>query len=290
VFGTLAFGASAWFLHAARLGTPDVLQFGLIILLACGVWMKQSTKPLPAILLFVLAAAFLYVPGMVWFITAGAIWQSKTVIRACAKRAYVGIAGGAAVLVLLAPLVYSIAKRPGVAKGLIGFTPSSWWPSAGSVARNLLDVPSQLVWRGPNWPEHWLGRLPILDIFCLAMAFLGVYVYAKHVKLARAQLLAAIFAIGTVLVALQGFVTVSIVVPFAFILIAAGIGLLVDRWYTVFPRNPIAQTVGIGLLSVAVLASCLYGVRSYFVAWPQAPATKQALHVTQASLSGIIIE
>jgi biotin transporter BioY len=112
------------------------------------------------------------------------------------------------------------------------------------------------------------------------MCFLGGFVYFKYRRPIRTQLLVVIVLVGTVLVGLGGAVSLSIVVPFVYILAAAGIGLLLDRWYTVFPRNPIAQSVGIGLVSLTVLASCWYGYRHYFVAWPAAAATQAAFSVS----------
>ncbi|HVU68404.1 MAG TPA: hypothetical protein VHD63_14795, partial [Ktedonobacteraceae bacterium] len=281
VLGTVLFGTSAWFLHTARLGTPDVLLFGLLCLTACGVWLKHSTKPLPVILALVLAAVFLYIPGMMWFIGAGVVWQWKTIDRAFKKHLWMVTLGGFLVLAALAPLAWALYHDPAFAKELAGL-PAVGWPQPFTVIRNLLDVPVQLLWRGPLWPEHWLGELAVLNALCIGALFLGVYVHAKHLRLARTQLLLILLLAGAALVALGGGVSLSVVVPFIFILVAAGAGFLLDRWYVVFPRNTIAQGVGLGLVSLAVLASAWYGFRHYFVAWPEAPETKSTFLVQLA--------
>jgi hypothetical protein len=272
IFGTVLFGTSAWFLHTARLGTPDVLMFGVLGLTACGVWFKHSRTALPVVLLLTLVALLLYVPGMVWFILAGVIWQLKTIDRVFKQHLWMVSVGAVLFLAILAPLGLAISHSPEMAKIMVGLP--AGWPSPLHVLENLARVPFQFVFRGPLDPQHWLGRLPILDAFSLGMIFLGIYVYIKHAKLIRTQLMVVILLIGTGLVALGGAVSLSIIVPFVYILAAAGIGLLIDRWYTVFPRNPIARGVGAGLMSLAVLASCWYGYRHYFVAWPNAPETK----------------
>ena len=87
--------------------------------------------------------------------------------------------------------------------------------------------------------------------------------------------------VGTLLIALGGAVSLSLLIPFIYILVAAGIGFMLDQWYKVFPRNAIAQGVGMGLIVLAVAASCWYGLRHYFVAWPNAPATQQVFVIRQ---------
>jgi hypothetical protein len=287
IFGVLVFGTSGWFLHTARLGTPDVLLFGLLGLTACSVWFKHSGRALPVAICLVLAAIFLYVPGMVWFIAAGVVWQWKTIDRIFKNHLGMVTLGGFLLLGVLTPLGLAFYHTPSLAKAVIGL-PATGWPQPLTVLHHIVAVPLQLLVQGPLEPEQWLGHLPVLDAFSLAMVFLGGYVYVKHQHLARTQLMAVILLIGVILVGLGGAVSLSVVVPFIYVLVAAGIGLLLDRWYAVFPRNPIAQATGTALVSLAVLASCWYGYRSYFVAWPSAPETKPAFGIQLVSPSDTI--
>jgi hypothetical protein len=221
----------------------------------------------------VAAAALLYVPGMIWFIALGVILRFKAIDRLFKKHLGTVTAGAAALLVLLAPLGYAIYKSPELARVLAGL-PAHGWPKPLEVLTNTLQVPLSFIFRTPYMPEHWLARLPILAFFTVIMAFLGGYLYARHWRLMRTKVMAAILVIGTVLVGLGGAVSLSIIVPFVFILAAAGIGFMLDRWYKVFPRNVIAQGIGVGFITLAVLASSWYNLRLYFVAWPAVPATK----------------
>ena len=279
IFGTILFGTSAWFLHTARLGTPDVLLFGLLGLTACSVWFKHTRGPVPVVLCLVLAAMLLYVPGMVWFIIAGVIWQAKTIDRVFKQHLWMVTVGGLVFLAILAPLGLAIYHSPDLAKTLVGLP--AGWPQPLDMLERVAQVPFHLLLRGPLDPQHWLGRLPLLDGFAIGMLLLGIYVYGKHAKLIRTQLLVVILLIGTGLYALGGAVSLSIIVPFVYILAAAGIGFLLDRWYAVFPRNPIARSVGAGLMTLVVLTSSFYGYRHYFVAWPNAPETRPVFTITQ---------
>jgi len=279
LFGTVIFATSAWFLHTARLGTPNVLYFGLLGLIGCSVWFKHSRRSLPVVLLIILSAILLYVPGMIWFIIAGVIWQWKTIDRVFQKHLWMVTLGGFLLLGVLTPLGLAIRRTPSLAKVMIGL-PQNGWPNPLSVFHRIVDVPVRFFLSGPFSPERWLGHLPILDALSAAMVFLGVYVYLKHLPLVRAQLLGVILVIGTVIIGLGGQTSITVLVPIVYILAAAGIGLLLDRWYTVFPRNPIAQAIGIGMASLAVLTSVWYGYQHYFVAWPNSPETKPIFDVT----------
>lgn len=91
-------------------------------------------------------------------------------------------------------------------------------------------------------------------------------------------MLLAMYLIGALLFALGGPVGISILVPIVYLMVAAGFGYLLHEWLLVFPRNPLARSLGFGLLGIAVTLTCVYNLRTYFVAWPHNPATKAAFH------------
>ncbi|MET0779263.1 MAG: glycosyltransferase family 39 protein [Candidatus Saccharimonadales bacterium] len=285
--GTLLFGFSAWFLHTARLGVPDVLLFGILALVACYLWLRNTGSGLALLGCFILAGALLYVPGMVWFIALGALLQWKSVDRYFKKNLWAVTAGGLLLIIALVPLGMAIYNHPEVAKVYAGL-PATGWPMPFEVLKNIALVPVHIFWQGQVQPEHWLSKLAVLDYFTTAMFFLGGYLYIRNVRLRRFWLMVAILSAGTVLVSLGGAVSLTILVPFLYIIAAAGIGFLIDNWITVFPRNVIAQSVGYGLVSLAVVATCTYSVRHYFVAWPQAQATKAVFTVKEQPRSDTI--
>jgi hypothetical protein len=111
------------------------------------------------------------------------------------------------------------------------------------------------------------------------MLALGAYMYVRHWRLVRSKMVGTLLIVGSILIALGGQVNRSVLISFIYLLIAAGIGLFLDRWLKVFPRNTIAQGVSVGLVSLAVIAASWYGLRHYFVAWPNAPDTKQVFTI-----------
>ncbi|MEO8785224.1 MAG: glycosyltransferase family 39 protein, partial [Candidatus Saccharimonadales bacterium] len=70
---------SAWFLHFARLGTPDIM-YGLSIgLIWIGIRLKSVRAPRIRSILasLIIIVASLYVPGLIWLIVPLIIWQKK---------------------------------------------------------------------------------------------------------------------------------------------------------------------------------------------------------------------
>lgn len=274
ILGTVIFGCSAWFLHTARLGSPEILLFLLLALAASSVWLKRTGSRVVLLGGYALAAALLYIPGMVWLLLIGAIWHGKTIIRLFRERLAFMSLGLLGLLALITPLVWAIYKQPETAKVIAGL-PAEGWPSAFGVLKGIAEVPYNLLARGPADAELWLGRLPVLDAFSVVMLLLGLYLYIKHWRLVRSKMVLAALVVGTMAIALGGAVNISFLIPFLYVLVAAGIGYMLDRWQVVFPRNTIAQGVGVALISVAVITASWYGLRHYYIAWPNADETEK---------------
>lgn len=283
VLGTIVFGCSAWFLHTARLGTPDVTLFLLMVLVAGSVWLKKTNSYAILFAGFILTAALLYVPGMIWLVLFVTLWQAKTILRFAKKNLGFFLGGIFGMLVLIAPLLWAAWTDPTVARTVAGLPENGEFHWRASVGR-LGEVPHQLFVHGPADPVVWLGRLPILDVFSMVMLIFGAYLYFRYKHLARSKMVAASLGLGLLLIALGGTVTISIIIPFVYLLVAAGIGFMLDRWQRVFPRNIIAQGVSVGLISLAVIVVAWYGLRHYFVAWANAPATKQAFSIESVTI------
>jgi hypothetical protein len=65
-----------------------------------------------------------------------------------------------------------------------------------------------------------------------------------------------------------------LMLPFVYLIVAAGIGFMLQQWFRVFPRNPIARTLGASLITIAVISSSGYNLTHYFIAWAKAPETQ----------------
>ncbi len=271
---TILFATSTRFLHTTRLGTPQILLLGLFALMAYGVWLKERLRPrfaLPVGLF--LACLLLYVPGMLWFIVDGIIWQRHTIIDKIWKTpAWLTTLSALPALAILFPLGWSIAKHPKLAESFAGIP--SPFPHITQILHNLASVPLQIFYTHSTLTSD-LGTpgLLTLDAFAIVMFVFGAYLYGKHFKLGRASFLVGIFGISCVLIGF-GTMSVTILFPFIYMVVAAGVGYLLGQWLAVFPRNIFARSTGIVLLSAVIALCCVYNLRRYFVAWPTSANTR----------------
>lgn len=275
LLGTLLFASSTWLLVDARSITPEIMQASLVSLLAIGGWLRYSRARILPILCGVgLTALLCYVPGMLWFIALALLWQRRA-IRAALEEAPLAstLIAMFMLLVMVAPLLFALVRSPDLVRPLLGLPEhfSSWQ----QMGRNLLDIPLALFVRAPANPGHWLGHLPLLDVFSLAMFVLGIYGFYYQRQLDRAKVLIALGCLAALFVALGGGVTLIMLLPVVYIVVTAGINLMLQQWLTVFPRNPLARWLGASLLVLAVVLTSFYQLDRYYQAWQHAPATKE---------------
>jgi hypothetical protein len=275
ILTTAMFATSAWVLHASRLVSFDVMYLWALptLLLSHFLLRKYYKKPLVWYGNIIVWGLLLYIPGLVWFIAADVILQRKLVLNSWRyvkswwqRLLYILVS-----LIWLPLLVIHLARRGDVLAWL--GLPAHLTVSA-SLLKQFAAVPVHLFVRGPEYPELWLGKAPILDVFALVACVLGIYFYAAHRQAARSRHLAVFLALGLVLVGLGGPVSLSLLVPLLYMAAAAGLAYLLLEWLKIFPNNPLARGLGIGLVVFAVALSCLYNYRAYFIAWPHDVTTK----------------
>ena len=275
LFGSFLFASSAWLLHYARYASPDISSTLLLAALAYGHWFRKTKRSVIAVVIgSILVSSLMYVPGMIWVIILAIIWQRKQVKIHLRPLKYNLPLVIVITALLLVPLVYGVIRQPSLIKILIGL-PATGLPKPYDFLRHLINVPVQIFVRGAYNPTVWLGRLPLLDVFSSVILLLGIYSYYHKRQLDRAKLLAGSLVIGSLLVALHGSVSIIILAPTIYLLMSSGVGYLLNQWLMVYPRNPLARGIGIGLVSLLIAMCCFYNLKQYFVAWPSAPATKR---------------
>ena len=275
VLATLLFAAGAWTLHVSRLASFDVLYLWATTTLVCSHFLLRKYHERAPVWYgnILLWGLLLYVPGLVWFVLADIIMQRRFLLKGWRAHArwpqrLLTVLAGAVWL----PLLAIGLARSGQLLTWLGIPGDFAAPL--TVLKQFAAVPVHLFIRGPQYPELWLGKAPILDVFVLTACILGIYFYATHRKAARTRYLAVLAFIGFVLVGLGGPVELSLLVPLLYMAAATGIAYLLHDWLKIFPNNPLARGLGIGLIVFAVALSCLYNCRAYFIAWPHAPPTK----------------
>lgn len=276
LIGTFMFVSSAWFLHSARLGTDSIMYAMLFGVVACTVWLQRRNSWLAAATSVVLIVTLLYIPGMVWFVVPAIFWQISRLVRLMGDQNSVLLTIFALVGILaVAPLGYALYQDASLIRTFFGLPQS--FPEPLTILNNIAHVPSHIFLRGPANPEMWLGRLPLLDWFASAMFVLGAYAFMKR-RLDRTWLFLYVFVVGSVLIGLQGPVGMTLLLPFVYVFVAGGVAMLLQRWFKVFPVNPLARWTGAGLLVLAVGLASFYNLNHYFMAWPNALETKAVFH------------
>ncbi len=275
VLASILFASSAWVLHASRLASFDVLYlWSTPTLLLINVQLhKHSTRPIIWYGSLLLWGLLLYIPGMVWLVMLSLYLQRQQILVGWKHFSQAWQRGlSVAITVIWLPLLVIDLTRSGQLVAWLGLPHHLAGPAM--LAKQLAAVPAHLFIRGPQYPDMWLARLPILDAFSLVMCLIGIYFYVSRRQLGRGHLLGLFFVVGVILVGLGGPVSLSLLVPLLFIAAGTGIAYLLHGWLRVFPINPLARGIGVGLITVAVVSSCVYNLRAYFVAWPHNKTTQ----------------
>jgi hypothetical protein len=275
VLATAMFATSAWVLHASRLASFDVMYLWTLptLLFSHFLLRKYYKNPLVWYVGIIVWGLLLYIPGLVWFVAADIFLQRKLVlgswryVKSWWQRILYVLAG-----LIWPPLLIIDLTKPGNAMTWLGLP--AHFAALASLLKQFAAVPVHLFIRGPQYPELWLAKTPILDVFALVTCVLGIYFYATHWQAARSRLLAVFLVLGLVLVGLGGPVSLSLLVPLLYMAAATGLAYLLLEWLKIFPNNPLARGLGVGLVVFAVSLSCLYNYRAYFIAWPHTAITK----------------
>jgi hypothetical protein len=273
----ILFSCSAWTLHVSRFASNDVeylLAVPALLLIQASIHRLKQSK-LKLLLAALSLSLLLTVPGLIWCVLLSVYWVRADLVRGWRtlavwwQRSLLVIFG----LLWLPLIVIAFGTHQSVANWF-GFPEQL--TSSNQLFKHFVAVPLHLFGRGPQYPLLWLGKVPILDVFSLACCAVGIYFYARHFHASRSRILASFSLIGLVLIGLAGPVSLSLLVPILYIIAGTGITYLLSLWLKPFPVNPLARQLGIAVITLAVIISCLYNLRAYFIAWPNDPTTVTA--------------
>lgn len=272
---TWLFITSSWFLHTARLATPEILWFAGILALVVLFTPRRNelTNRLSFPILVATLCALLYVPGMIWLVLLSIVLRKDNIAEAwdASRGMFIRFLSVIAGLAMLAPLIRGLVQSPELLRHWVGLDDMLQTPLI--VAKQFLAVPKQLFVSGPFDPVHWLGRLPLLSVFEIVMFILGAYFYMTHWKAARARFIIVLSLLAWLIIGIGGLASLSLIVPVVYLVVTTGIAYMLHEWLKVFPNNPFARAIGITVIAVAILLTSIYQMRSYFVAWRYSPDT-----------------
>lgn len=275
LLGSVLLATSSWFLHNARILLPNILLvFGVMTVIFLSVRLpkakfQKSTYLLGSLLL----VTCLYIPGFIWLVFGLLIFKFKRVLKVF-KTAPIWLQLIVILLIIstMIPLGYSLLLGDLPVRTYLGipliFNPTQW-------LKNFVMIPIYLFARGPFDPVLNLSRLPLLDLFTTILVILGAYVYWHYRKLDQFHMLFLLGGFSIILTALNGGQWIVLLLPILYLLTAIGIGILLQQWFTVFPKNPIARSIGIALIFVSLATIVSYHTVRYYFAWPKNENTRQ---------------
>ncbi len=274
IITTAAFATNSVVLAVGRLGTTLITVMSFFIFSSMLLWQvhSKSNKFVPIIVIVALGS-LLYTPGGIWFFLILSIVYFNRFKKLFFNVKRPAIFSGLAISALLiTPLILSFVRDSETLNQWL-LIPNNL--SLQDIPRAILRVPSGFIYRMPSEPLINVGRLPIFDIASGILFLIGLNAYRRKLKLDRTKVMIG-SAIVAIVVGALGELTISIILllPFAYSVIAAGIEYLLDEWYSVFPRNPYARSFGLLLITSVVLFSIYYQMTRFFVVWPQTPQTR----------------
>ena len=278
--GAILVVTSSWFLQSSRIISPVVMYlFSMsLILLIVALLRFEKRQKLTATLITISLASVAYTPGLIILFLLLCFWQRKDALRIIKNiPKWFLVMLILTFFILVSPLFYSmIYGNLGVVSyfGLPSMIEPIEW------LKRLVFIPIYIFIRGPLEPTFNLARLPLLDVFSSVLLLLGVYSYvAKIKKQKNTRIALTVIIFSSVMIALNGPLLLPLLLPLVYLFIATGVALLLQQWFTVFPKNPLARSLGVILLFLALATISFYHCKRYFVAWPNAPATKTVFRI-----------
>lgn len=287
---TLLLATSSLYLNYTRLAVPYVLlPFGLLLLLWSSWWIYQSKNIRVKILIAsVLVITCFYIPGLIWFGIIFMLLQKhhlKTMFAGISKI-YIFSAFTMSSLLIL-PLLIAGLRQPSI---FLQWLALPLQLDLMKFAENLLSVPLSLLARSELDPVFGLGRLPYLDVLTICLAILGSYAFAIRHKLMRTRALILTIVIAWILISFDNQVKINLLLPVVYTAVAGGIMFLLQQWFSVFPKNPVARSIGVALLVGVISISAYYNSVRYFMAWANNPISQQSFQSKIPEVSDIIKE
>lgn len=270
---TLFFVTSSWYLHIGRIVSVEVSLLATVAALAYFLWLTKTKRSLLALTAgSILFVGLLYTPGFIWLVLPAVFILRRRILKALQPVRWLWPVALLAVGVAMVPLLLALLKYPQLVRSYFSLPLAE---NIVDIPRNILLIPSRLLWHGPINPQLWLANTPLLDYFTAGIAVLGGYYFLLNRKLDRSRFVIAGVIASSLLVALGGTVGLTLLLPFVYLLFASGLAFTFWQWKKVFPYNPFAKSLLALLLTTAAVAVCFYQLSHYFIAWREAPVTRQ---------------
>jgi 4-amino-4-deoxy-L-arabinose transferase-like glycosyltransferase len=275
ILGTLFFAATPWIVLLARNAAPDIMLLSPVAIITSFILLSRSKKWTGTAWIFfaVISALSLYTPGVIWFVLIATLLAYRSLIKEINRvNGPLFMLGIVLFLLILVPLGYGIYLHTSVAKDALLY-PHVW--------QHPIELLKSFAWSasslGIKMRQHFdytIGRLPILNIAMLILAFVGIYGLLRGAK----NQVYLLFTLVVIAILASGInnspLYLTLCLPVVAIFVAAGLRYLYMQWSKIFPVNPLPKALAILLTVLLVSFQVAYGMRYTLIAWPHTVATK----------------
>jgi len=273
---TLLFASTTWLSVDGRLADGNNWLLAPIGILALFLWLRRTEHKFVANILFWLSLGLAaYVPGLLWLELVGIFIARKRLIVIIRElRTLKTLPGPLVYIATIVPLAWSLVGNWRNIKPLL-LIPNhfnNWLTSLKDVGHAGLA----LVWQSPVHLPYLVGRWPMLSIMQVILAVFGITVMWERARRIAFGILVVLLLAVVGAGLNQAWWLLFLGLPSLTVLEAAGLRHLYLEWRTIFPRNPLAQSLATIVL-LALIGSQLALAGYYSLStWPNLDTTRSS--------------
>ncbi len=290
LIAALFVAVTPWTVGLSRVAIP---QAGLVLILPGTLWLltkaARSKQPIWAVMAgFVLAACTTGILGL--YFLAG---LTASVLPLRALRSKDNKALRRSVLIVLAvsvliglPLAVTHFRHLQIKTPNVNLTNLESTISQTSLTLGMFNI------RGDGDFLYNIAGTPELNLFVSLMFLVGVLSCFIRFRQARYRIMLILLAVLLIPVIMQpnapNSLTALILAPVVLGLAAIGTNYMLEVWYSTFPVNSAARTLGTVPIVLLLIISAYQGYKQYFIAWAHSPETYTAYNERATALAGYL--
>lgn len=269
------YATSSWLLLTARTGDSIILLTLVPLIIICYLWLEKTQKQKLAFIVGVIVLSLLiYAPAGILVAIGVLVLRGKNIASKLKDviPIWLFIVMGIVFTFLVSPLVISVVRNHRLLLSVVGLPQQL--PVFRMYISNISDTILAISVNSNLASTAQLGNLGLIDVFTLTMIIAGFIYYIKRWRLDRSKFMLLSTTVSLILIGFGGPVSIALLLPLLFMFAGAGIAWFLQQWFAVFPRNPLAKSVGVSLIVIAVCLSVVFNLYRYYVAWPHMATTK----------------
>jgi 4-amino-4-deoxy-L-arabinose transferase-like glycosyltransferase len=276
IAGTLLSGTTPWVVLTARNASPDIMMLSSISLIFFYILLRREGKYLNIrwFAFIISVVVCVYTPGLIWFLMLALIIGFKRISKKILSiESFVAVMGIAALILLIAPLGYAMVQNTELIKEWLGLP--KHLPSIFDYLSSVTHSFTSLTYQMKDGADYAVGKFAAFSIVQTVLGVIGIVaLWGKNRK--RAAAISALLVIGVLVsAASNSLFYLTICLPAVAVVDTEGLLYLYNRWFLVFPINPLARWFALILITLVLTGQVAYGARYALLAWPHNMETRK---------------